>query len=113
MQTTVVAPAEAQTIDPLPCPNCATAAAAQQSMLQSQINQQQLSQNIQQTLHAQQQLQQLQQTLAQMRLQAQLNQNATSMQTILLQDQLALLQLQLIRLRAGSHGREAKPKHKP
>ena len=106
-------PAAAQTIEPLPCPNCVTAAAAQQSVLQSQIGQQQLSQNIAQTLSAQQQSLQLQQSLAQLRLQAQLDQNATTMQTILLQDQMALLQLQLIRLRAHAHSGKAEPKHNP
>jgi hypothetical protein len=108
-----LAPGSAQTIDPLACPNCVTAAAAQQSVLQSQISQQQLSATIQRSLDVQQQTQQLQQALNQWQLQAQLSPNGAAMQTLLLQQQMQLMQYQLIRLRADAHRREAKPKHNP
>ncbi|MBC5816731.1 MAG: hypothetical protein GIW97_09330 [Candidatus Eremiobacteraeota bacterium] len=101
LQALTPAPGETQTTDLSTCPSCAaTAAAAQQSVIQSNINQQQISNTIGRALTAQQQTLQLQQQLSQLYVQSQLNQNNGVLQTILLQNQLANMQLQLQQMRA-------------
>ncbi len=95
----------AQTVDSLSCPSCNTITAAQITVLQSQIAQQQLAQNIQQNLNAQQQNFALQQSLGQLRTQYELNQNAASLQNILLEDRMQLIRLQI---RALQHVQRAR-----
>jgi phosphotransferase system glucose/maltose/N-acetylglucosamine-specific IIC component len=86
------ASAGAQTV---PCVGCAISAT--QSAIQSQINQQIITQSVQNAVNAQIQTQstaqQIQAQQMRVQLQNQLLQNANSLQTILLEQQLQLLQL--------------------
>jgi hypothetical protein len=86
------APAIAQTV---PCVGCAISAT--QSAIQSQINQQIITQSVQNAVNAQIQtqgnVQQMQAQQMRAQLQNQLLVNANSLQTILLEQQLQLLQL--------------------
>jgi len=85
-------PAVAQTV---PCVGCAISAT--QSAIQSQINQQIITQSVQNAVNAQIQTQstaqQIQAQQMRVQLQNQVMQNANSLQTILLEQQLQLLQL--------------------
>lgn len=97
---------------PVPCISCAIA--AQQSAISAQVNQQIIRSSVQNAVTNQLQTQSLsqQQQTQQMRaqLQNQMLTNANSMQTILLEQQLLLLQLQM-NAAPQPHKAPAKPKH--